>query len=101
MQDSSQTCQEVWIKKNAKEDLFDVPMGSYHGDEVCELIVLFLLNNSNQFLPKHNFELYRDDELLIIKKRSKRIIEKTKKKVFERVSLNKILKIRSNWTAVR
>ena len=70
---------EVWIKKNAKEDLFDVPMGSYHGDEACELIVLFLLNNLNLLLSKDNFELYRDDELLIIKKRSERIIEKTKK----------------------
>ena len=72
---------EVWIKKAAKEDLFDVPIGSYHGAEVCELIGLFLLNNLNQFLSKENFGLYRDDGLLIIKKRSKRIIEKTRKDI--------------------
>ena len=69
MQGSSQTCQQSLDKKNAKEDLFDVPMGSYHGAEVCNLIVSFLLNNSNKFLSKDNFELYRDDGLLIIKKR--------------------------------
>ena len=67
---------EVWIKNNAKEDLLDVPIGGYHGAEVCQLIVLFLLNNLNLLLSKDNFELYRDDGFFIIKMRSKRIIEK-------------------------
>ena len=79
MQDSSQTCQWSLDQKNAKEDLLDVPIGGYHGAEVCQLIVLFLLNNLNLLLSKDNFELYRDDGFFIIKKRSKRIIEKTRK----------------------
>ena len=33
-----------WIKKN-NSDLFDIPMGSFHGAEACELVGLFLLNN--------------------------------------------------------
>ena len=70
---------EVWIKKDVEKDLFDVPMGSYHDAEVCELIGLFLLNNLSQFLPKDSYGLYNDDELLTIKRRSKRIIEQTKK----------------------
>ena len=70
---------EVWIKKDAEKDLLDVPTGSYHGAEVCELIGLFLLNNLSQILPKDSYVLYRNDGLLIIKRRSKRIIEQTGK----------------------
>ena len=70
---------EVWIKKDAEKDLFDVPMGSYHGAEVRKLIGLFLFNNLIQVLPKDSFGLYCDEGLLIFKRRSKRIIEQTRK----------------------
>ena len=33
---------DPWIKKGEKEN-FDVPMGSYHGAEQCELVGLYLL----------------------------------------------------------
>ena len=37
-----------WQKKNT--NLFDVAMGAYNGDEVCELVGLFLLNSlANKF----------------------------------------------------
>ena len=29
---------ECWIKKNSAHDLFDIPMGSFHGAEICELV---------------------------------------------------------------
>ena len=32
----------MWMKKGS--DLFDVSMGAYDGAEVCELLVIFLLN---------------------------------------------------------
>ena len=54
-----------WIKKNESNDLFDVPMGSYDGAEVCELVGLYLLQkieSSEIFLP-NMFGLYRDDGL--------------------------------------
>ena len=47
---------DVWIKEDAEKDLFDEPMGSYHGAEVCELIGLFLLNNLSQILFKGSYE---------------------------------------------
>ena len=34
---------EPWVKKGYKEN-FDVPMGSYEGAEVCELVRLYLLH---------------------------------------------------------
>ena len=58
-------------------------MGSYHGAEVCELVGLFLLNNLSKILPIKDFGLYRDDGLLIIKNRSKRLIEKMRKNIRE------------------
>ena len=37
---------EVWIKKDAEKDLFDVLIGSYHGAEVCKLIGFFFIKQS-------------------------------------------------------
>ena len=32
-------------KKNSTQDLFDVPMGSYHEAEICELVGLYTLHD--------------------------------------------------------
>ena len=76
----NETC---WIKKNSTHDLFDIPMGSYHGAEICELVGLFILNEliEAKSIDKTNCGLYRDDGLLIVKKRSPRIIDQMRKSI--------------------
>ncbi len=39
----------TWAKKNC-DGLFDIPMGSFHGAEVCELVGLFLLDKLQAIL---------------------------------------------------
>ena len=65
-------------------------MGSYDGPEICELVGLFILNNLGKKFGKKNIGLYRDDVLVIIKNRSARLADKTRKelhKVFEQFGL--------------
>ena len=51
-------------------------MGSYHGAEICELVGLCFLYDltEDKKINRTNCGLYRDDGLLIVKKRSLRII---------------------------
>ena len=65
-------------------------MGSYDGAEICELVGLFILNHLGKTFGKENIGLYRDDGLAIIKNRSARLADKTRKelhKVFEQFDL--------------
>ena len=55
-----------WVKRSGNED-FNVPMGSYDGAEVCELVGAFLLNNLGHIIDKSNVGLYRDNGLSVIK----------------------------------
>ena len=55
----------TWTKKGNK-DLFDIPMGSFHGAEACELIGLFLLDKLSNKLDTDCYGIYRDDGLVII-----------------------------------
>ena len=43
--------EEPWCKRN-NDDEFDVPMGSYDGAEVCELIGAFMLNELSGIVDK-------------------------------------------------
>jgi len=36
-------------------------MGAYHGDEVCELVGLFILDEMRANFLRLNFGIYRDD----------------------------------------
>ena len=60
---------EPWIKKGDKGN-FDVPMGSFDGAEVCELVGLYLLNQmttgKNPIFNSAQVGLYRDDCLAVI-----------------------------------
>ena len=49
-----------WVKKSGQ---FDVTMGAPDGAEVCELVGLFLINETKNRFPELNFGLYRDDGL--------------------------------------
>ena len=62
-------------------NLFDVTMGSYNGPEICELVGLFILNNLRQRFGKENISLYRDDGLAIMKNKSARLADKTRKEL--------------------
>ena len=74
-------------------------MGSFDGAEICELVGLFILNNLGKKFGKENIVLYRDDGLAIIKSKSARLLDKTRKelhKIFEQFDL-KILIINPGW----
>ena len=57
----------VWIKKD-NPDNFDIPMGSLHGAEACELVGLFLLDKLKNILTQKEYGLYRDDGLMVVEK---------------------------------
>ena len=45
--------------------MFDVPMGSYDGSEICELVGSYILSSLSKILGKDNTGLYRDDGLAV------------------------------------
>ena len=53
------------MKRNG-DDLFDVPMGSFHGAELCELIGLYILDKLKDVLVPSHYGLYRDDGLAVV-----------------------------------
>ena len=58
---------DIWVKKD-HSDLFDIPMGSLHGAEVCELVGLFLLDQLKGIMNNTSYGIYRDDGLAITNK---------------------------------
>ena len=77
---------KLWTKKDGSNSLFVVTMGSFDGAEICELVGLFILNHLGKRFGKENIGLYRDDGLAIIKSKSARLLDKTRKelhKIFE------------------
>ena len=65
-------------------------MGSYDGAEICELVGLFILKHLGKMFGNKNIGLYRDDGLVIIKNKSVRFADKTRKelhKIFEQFDL--------------
>ena len=81
---------KLWTKKDGSNSLFDVTMGSFDGAEICELVGLFILNHLGKRFGKENIGLYRDDGLAVIKSKSARLLEKTRKelhKIFEQFDL--------------
>ena len=69
-----------WTKKTNSN--FDVPMGSYDGAEVCDLVGLFLLAELEKQNLKANFGSYKDDGLAVSNS-TLRGIEQIKKKICE------------------
>ena len=54
-----------WMKKDGT-GCFDIPMGSFHGAELCDLVGLGILQRLRDEIPNGMFGLYRDDGLEII-----------------------------------
>ena len=71
-----------WVKRSGNEN-FDVPMGSYDGAEVGELVGAFLLINLSHFIDKSNVCLYRDDGLGVFKSHSGPEIERKRKEIIK------------------
>ena len=70
--------EEPWEKINNAND-FDVPMGSYDGAEVCELVGIFLQSELSEVMEKLSYGLYRDDGLGVFRRLGKPDIERRKK----------------------
>jgi hypothetical protein len=65
-------------------------MSSFDGAEICELVGLFILNHLGKRFGRENIGLYRDDGLAIIKSKSARLLDKTRKElhtIFEQFDL--------------
>jgi hypothetical protein len=86
-------------KKRRKQQFLDVTMGSFDGAEICELVGLFILNHLGKRFGKENFDLYRDDGLAIIKSKSARLLDKSRKelhKIFEQFDLKITAEVKLN-----
>ena len=79
---------KLWTKKDGSNSLFDVLTGSFHGAEICDLVGLFILNHLGKRFGKGNIGLYRDDGLAIIKSKSARLPDKTRKELHTKFSSN-------------
>ena len=82
-------CDSVWVKKE-KDDNFDIPMGSLHGAEACELVGLFLLNDMREIAKPTDYGLYRDDGLMVVQKSPCEIerLSKSIRSIFKRNGFN-------------
>ena len=90
----------AWTKKNT-DDGFDVPQGSFHGAEVCELVGLLLLHaiEKENIFERNKFGIFRDDGISVVKSKSGPYIERISKKlrkVFSKFDLK--ITIESNLT---
>ena len=77
-------------QKRRKQQFISRHYGSFDGAEICELVGLFILNNLGKRFGKENIGLYRNDGLAIIKSKSARLLDKTRKewhKIFEQFDL--------------
>ena len=62
-------------------------MGSHDGAEMCELVGLFILNHLSKKFGKESIGLYRDDGLTLIKSKSARLADKTRKELHKTFEL--------------
>ena len=68
----------TWIRK---QGLFDVSMGAYDGAEVCEIVVIYMLNLLPKKYNKNNFGLCSDDGLAVLRNKSGVQTEQVKKNI--------------------
>ena len=70
----------AWVSKSDNE-LFDVTLGRFDGDEIWEFAGLYLLDKLSKLLGNDNVGLYRDDGLAAIKSTSGTILDKMRKNI--------------------
>ena len=71
-----------WEKKSGDPD-FDVPMACYDGEEVCELVGIYILNKLINIIDKDSIGLYCDDELRIFENLSGPKIKREEKYIIK------------------
>ena len=59
------------IIKHCRKTTFDVMMGSYDGEELCELIGIYIQSLLTNIISKDKMGLYRDDGLFILRRKNK------------------------------
>ena len=90
-----------WTKKNNTND-FDVPMGSFDGAEVCELVGAFMLHELSSVIDKRDIGLYRDDGLGVMRNIGGPEKERRKKKIIQIFKSHGLdVDIESNLKSVR
>ena len=81
---------DPWVKKDTSVE-FDVTMGSYDGAEVCEIVVLFMLDMLSKLFEKKYISLYRHDGLSISRNYNGHQSDKVREeltKLFKKYQLN-------------
>ena len=73
---------ETW-KKKSTESCFDVTMGSFDGDEICELAGLYIQSNLENILPKTDFGLYRNDGSILLRNLNVQQMDKKEKTIIK------------------
>ena len=58
-------------------------MGSFNGAEICELVGIHILSLLSNKLNKQSTGLYRDDELVLLRKTSKQKTDQIRKDIIE------------------
>ena len=58
---------KIWIKKDVST-LFDVPIGSIFGIDLCDLVGLYIIHRHKSIYNANELGLYRDDGLAIIER---------------------------------
>ena len=66
---------------NKRGELLDVTVGTYNGSENYELVGLFIFYKFQQFNKINNFDLYRNDGLVVVKNMIGPQSEKVKKEL--------------------
>ena len=74
--------EKQWVKKDQTSS-FDVPMGSYFGAELCDLIGLHILDKLSGEYETGQIGLYRDDGLGIIRCINNQHLENKKKRTIK------------------
>ena len=86
---------ENWVRKVGNEE-FDVPMGCFDGDEICELVGIYNLHQLKNVKRKENAGLCREDGLGISRNLSGPEVERIRKrisKIFNDCGLNITIKM--------
>ena len=73
---------EPW-RKQAGDGDFDVPMGSYDGAEICELVGIYMLSQIIHIIDNTDVGLYRDDGLAVMRNIGKPEVERRKKRIIK------------------
>ena len=74
---------DVW-KKSDTDGYFDVPMGSFHGAEVCDLVGLYILSRLKSVF--NSCGLFRDDGLAVVDLSKPVVYERKRKAIFKLMS---------------